>query len=249
MSRTLDLFAESARLHLPDHYRIAGNILGNPVQQLLQPAKLSDARLTPLQQGALKGFLAETSDRMIAIVGRNTVARLPAPATLLVPDASSVDAVSSALEAGTGRWLAPKRTSSSSVALGDAEAACRDVIASWHEGFIFQQERLASDGSRTVGLRAPQAGALHAVMAHWSVSNRPGTIVMPTGTGKTEAMLGLLVSHRLERVLVVVPTDALRTRDLPEVSPPRRARRVRLSDPRCAIPHRGNASARPPNRR
>lgn len=35
-------------------------------------------------------------------------------------------------------------------------------------------------------------------------------IVMPTGTGKTETMLAVLTCQRLERLLVVVPTDALR---------------------------------------
>lgn len=34
---------------------------------------------------------------------------------------------------------------------------------------------------------------------------------MPTGTGKTETMLSALVSKRLSKLLVVVPTDALRT--------------------------------------
>jgi len=61
------------------------------------------------------------------------------------------------------------------------------------------------------GLRGPQIGAVHAVQAHWTVSDAPATIVMPTGTGKTETMLSVLVSARCSRVLVVVPTDALRT--------------------------------------
>lgn len=47
-------------------------------------------------------------------------------------------------------------------------------------------------------------------MAHWTVSKDPATIVMPTGTGKTETMLALLVDQQLERLLVVVPTAALR---------------------------------------
>lgn len=34
---------------------------------------------------------------------------------------------------------------------------------------------------------------------------------MPSGTGKTETMLALLVAARPKRVLVVVPSDALRT--------------------------------------
>ena len=34
---------------------------------------------------------------------------------------------------------------------------------------------------------------------------------MPTGTGKTETMLSILVSMNCEKLLVIVPTDALRT--------------------------------------
>ena len=68
------------------------------------------------------------------------------------------------------------------------------------------------DAARDVkGLRGPQIGAVHAVHAHWTVSDAPATIVMPTGTGKTETMLSVLVSARCSRALVVVPTDALRT--------------------------------------
>lgn len=63
----------------------------------------------------------------------------------------------------------------------------------------------------TPGLRLPQAGAVHAVLAHWSTgATEPATVVLPTGTGKTETMLALLASERLTRVLVLVPTDRLR---------------------------------------
>ena len=44
-----------------------------------------------------------------------------------------------------------------------------------------------------------------------SVADTPATIVMPTGTGKTDTMLSILVSAVCRKVLVVVPTDALRT--------------------------------------
>ena len=62
-----------------------------------------------------------------------------------------------------------------------------------------------------VGLRPPQIGALHAIQAHWSVDGGVATVVMPTGTGKTDTMIAATVSSICERVLVVVPTDALRT--------------------------------------
>ncbi|MFD4413490.1 DEAD/DEAH box helicase [Streptomyces sp. NPDC058476] len=60
-------------------------------------------------------------------------------------------------------------------------------------------------------LRRPQIGALHAVMGHWASGlTEPGIVVMPTGTGKTETMLALLVAARMERLLVLVPSAALR---------------------------------------
>jgi hypothetical protein len=40
---------------------------------------------------------------------------------------------------------------------------------------------------------------------------QPVTVVMPTGTGKTDTMVGLLVAARVPRLLVIVPSDALRT--------------------------------------
>ncbi|WP_405933739.1 DEAD/DEAH box helicase [Streptomyces sp. NBC_00827] len=60
-------------------------------------------------------------------------------------------------------------------------------------------------------LRRPQIGALHAVMAHWASGlPEPGVVVMPTGTGKTETMLAVLVAAPVERLLVLVPSVALR---------------------------------------
>jgi superfamily II DNA or RNA helicase len=60
-------------------------------------------------------------------------------------------------------------------------------------------------------LRRPQLGALHSALGYWTSGLiEPGVIVMPTGTGKTETMLALLVAARLDRLLVIVPTTALR---------------------------------------
>lgn len=82
------------------------------------------------------------------------------------------------------------------------------VLASWRQGVAFVE---AGDDPTQVGLREPQLGALHAILAHWSVSDGAATIVMPTGTGKTDLMLSILISERCKRLLVVVPTDALRS--------------------------------------
>ncbi len=68
----------------------------------------------------------------------------------------------------------------------------------------------AIDESRG-GLRVPQRGAVHAVLGYWTAERaEPATVVMPTGTGKTETMLALLVAGRPKLLLVLVPSDALR---------------------------------------
>lgn len=62
------------------------------------------------------------------------------------------------------------------------------------------------------GLRLPQLGALHSVLGYWTTgSTQPVSVVMPTGTGKTETMIALLVAAQIERLLVIVPSDILRT--------------------------------------
>jgi len=65
--------------------------------------------------------------------------------------------------------------------------------------------------SESPGLRSPQLGAMHAVLGYWTTRRTtPATVVMPTGTGKTETMLALLVAARPGCLLVLVPSDALR---------------------------------------
>ncbi len=60
------------------------------------------------------------------------------------------------------------------------------------------------------GFRCAQIGALYAIKAHWTVSQEPATIVMPTGTGKTETMIATVISEQVKRTLIVVPSDLLR---------------------------------------
>ncbi|RVJ15947.1 DEAD/DEAH box helicase [Sinorhizobium medicae] len=108
-------------------------------------------------------------------------------------------------------------------ALTDAltTAAARDgwpsVVASralkWDGQFSFRKELPDEHGfvaNDKKGLRPPQLGALHAIGAHWSLYKQPATIVMPTGTGKTETMLSALAAYTREPLLVIVPSDALR---------------------------------------
>ncbi|WP_017580916.1 DEAD/DEAH box helicase [Nocardiopsis valliformis] len=71
--------------------------------------------------------------------------------------------------------------------------------------------RFVEESETKAGLRRPQLGALHAILAYRSTEERePITVVMPTGTGKTETMLAAYC-HSPALTLTVVPSDALRT--------------------------------------
>ena len=86
------------------------------------------------------------------------------------------------------------------------EASPDDVINSWENRFHFKLE----ENEENHGLRRPQLGALHALLSHMLAPTEAATVVLPTGTGKTETMLSALVAGRCNRVLVTVPTNALR---------------------------------------
>lgn len=108
------------------------------------------------------------------------------------------------------RWLSPLPQEPEAIDFAAAQSRYDLVLHSWRGQFFFREEEILEDGSISPGLRNPQIGALHAVLAHWKVSETAATVVMPTGTGKTETMLALLVASRIPRLLVVVPSDALR---------------------------------------
>ncbi len=84
---------------------------------------------------------------------------------------------------------------------------CPDIVTSWKNGLNLKQENIENE---EVGLRNPQIGAVYSILSHWTYSNEVGTVVMPTGTGKTETMLSVLVMAQVNKLLIIVPTDPLR---------------------------------------
>lgn len=100
--------------------------------------------------------------------------------------------------------------------VGDATIAWRRLAHaardSWQDKVAFRSGRMDEHGNARAGLRPPQLGALHAIGSHWAIDASPATIVMPTGTGKTETMVASLVAYSTgpKPVLVIVPWDLLR---------------------------------------
>lgn len=127
-----------------------------------------------------------------------------------------------------------------------AEAQRRS--SSWPRQFTFKSEQPNPDGTVSVGnqgLRPPQLGALYAIGAHWSLYSNAATVVMPTGTGKTETMLAALAAFAHEPFLVVVPSDVLRSQTARKFSEFGLLRRLGVLDQDAQNPIVGIVSKRP----
>ncbi|MGM5630689.1 DEAD/DEAH box helicase family protein [Apibacter raozihei] len=88
------------------------------------------------------------------------------------------------------------------------EYTSQDVIRTWEGKFNFKQEDISNG---ILGLRTPQIGAIYSVLGHLTNATDIANVVLPTGTGKTETMLSVLVANKCEKLLVAVPSDALRS--------------------------------------
>lgn len=80
------------------------------------------------------------------------------------------------------------------------------INESWKKFSIIPEDR----ANLIEGLREPQIWALYSILANYTISNNVFTIVMPTWTWKTETMLASLLKLRIKKLIVIVPTDALR---------------------------------------
>lgn len=84
-----------------------------------------------------------------------------------------------------------------------------EITASWSNQFQYKQDDPILGFK---GLRPPQVGALHAIASKFTSKKdfTPLTVILPTGTGKTETMLATVVSQQCSKVLILVPSDSLR---------------------------------------
>lgn len=93
--------------------------------------------------------------------------------------------------------------------MNDEKIVHSDVYRSW-KTHLFNFS-LDDAETKAPGLRKPQLAALYATLGHLLVDpTTTATVVMPTGTGKTDTMLALIIAARMSRTLILVPSDALR---------------------------------------
>jgi superfamily II DNA or RNA helicase len=195
-------------VHLPALVAAAGRFCNSPIIQIHYPADGFECTAEPFSQGRVNGEMLTLNDgRKVLLVPRHSAAKGLPDTIVVCPDGN---ALASEEDGRKAKWALPKCHSMKDETRSDGVHRCKEVLDSWVGKFVFKEER--RDGVTLIepGLRPPQVGALFGVLAHWKTGNDPCTVVMPTGTGKTETMVALLVRERLPKLLVVVPTDALR---------------------------------------
>ena len=161
---------------------------GGEIHQLIEPESL-----TSVEAAADGTPVVHTRRHMWPVVDQ------PPGDNASYPGAPSLVRTRQTADPAAARWVG------GTWAMADPATVLEEIA----EGFRFVEGTV--DGARA-GLRRPQIGAVHAVLGYWaSAPQQPATVVMPTGTGKTDTMIALLATGQVQRLLVVVPSDALRT--------------------------------------
>jgi hypothetical protein len=207
----LDLFSQKAVVKLPERVAVFGRLAGNLLKRIAEPERVLEVLASEQTSAHGRSLRCTAADGFtFAIVDRDTSSLQGCSAVLKVEDIFSIEVVRDQLDAGGGRWILPKPRKPGTGNLDATAAATNSIAAGWKDQFQLIAEDFDGDRQLRKGLRPPQMGAIYATKAHWSVSNLPATLVLPTGAGKTDTMVSLLVSERIRRLLVIVPTDPLR---------------------------------------
>lgn len=191
---------------LPASYSVDCPIGNNWIFQIRNPEVTGEFEVVPFTRGNRTGELVTGHGRTVIVFPRRTAPEVQTAEEILVsPDgkAPSGDALH------LGRWVT-RTDELSTFNEGRLNQTSDDALRSWKGQFSFREESTDDAGVVSAGLRPPQIGALHAAIAHWKMSESPATIVMPTGTGKTETMVALCIHERPQRLLVIVPSRPLR---------------------------------------
>jgi hypothetical protein len=196
------------RLSLPFVLGVDELVAENPIQRIAVPAQDIEGALSGFTRDRIKGWLFQPNDgsSSVLIVPPKTKSdRMPATYTRVLTG-TVADVTAEDVDLSSASWTRHPQLADGRAR--DHAQVHQAILDSWRGGFSYVEE---NEVAKVVGLRPPQIGAVHAVHAHWAITDGTATIVMPTGIGKTETMLSILVSACCHRVLVIVPTDALRS--------------------------------------
>jgi superfamily II DNA or RNA helicase len=196
--------AVAVTIEVPPAQAIDSKVGRHVIRQLRRPTEAlrgtGEYVFTP--RGRLVGIRVE-APRALRIVTRRADAGQGPEEVLLTSAALDPSAPEASFTSEQLQWLRPAADRRGNV--DGLARSKRAVLRNWVGKFKYV---VAHDDEP--GLRPPQLGAVHGVLAHWTVSDDIATVVMPTGTGKTETMIALLVAERLPLLVVVVPSRLLR---------------------------------------
>jgi superfamily II DNA or RNA helicase len=183
----------------------------------------------PFDKSGCRGWIAQTSEKDIILLTPQRKGDFPKDFKKILHVDKSEKTINGAERL---TWIqhpvcAPSETSI------DFNAEVERVLDSWKNQFSWIEE---DPEVGLGGLRTPQIAALHAIHAHFPISDEVATVVMPTGTGKTEVMLATLVSLRCRRLLVIVSTDILRTQMVGKFRTLGLLTKVGVASPQCLFP-------------
>ncbi|ARU03198.1 DEAD/DEAH box helicase [Yoonia vestfoldensis] len=191
--------------------RVLGSIHGASVVARGTASEVQRLKIRAFKQRSLLGVLGTSEDGAdFLFLPRKTTASLPSDNVFLCPTATDVDTFSKRDIFSEPRMLSPKPLDPKTDQNAISELKTR-ISESWKDGLSLDEEKVEDGKVTRSGFRPPQVGALHALKAHWTVSSKVATVVMPTGTGKTETMIAAMYMEQAKCVLVVVPSDALRS--------------------------------------
>lgn len=197
----------AVKINLPHLFTINSVVGESLIQQIGRPGYSIDGELANYTSPKVKGRIvipkADGEERILLVQKKTHTA--DDYTKLILVEKKQIDAEDGVLDLSVHLWLKHPHLKDANVNYSEVLSG---VLSSWENGFSFIRH---DEGKGINGLREPQVGAYHAINAHWATTIDPATIVMPTGTGKTETMIAVFVSSRCERLMVVVPTDALRT--------------------------------------
>lgn len=204
----IDLLPTITHLRLPPQYQVDTVLNKLQIRQLLSPTKTVEATVEAYKSrgSSCRRIKARTADGSIYVI---EFCHFPSEdhGNDIIEVIRAKEPFIRAGDLSFGKACFLKDCSD----LTEAARIQLEVRSGWYNGIKYKTELLRDDGTtERSGLRTPQIGALHSIAAHWTLSKDTAIVVMPTGTGKTEVMIATAVASMGNRILVIVPTDALR---------------------------------------
>ena len=187
--------SQYSNIELPEAVEVK-RIGGNKIRQVVRRVGLFECSIEKVGESSSCCVLRGTSGLRIGVKwGSGASPKWKVDGDLQAPKGTTIQNVS---QTKNLRWRKPLKSEGFSP---------EQVSDSWEQCVRLPEDCPEKD---KVGLREPQIGAIHAACAHLTLSTKPGTVVMPTGTGKTETMFTLIAYKQMQRVLILVPSNILR---------------------------------------